>query len=38
MYQYYKLYKQMYKDRRPKAFNDFFSLVKHKHRYNTRLA
>ena len=29
---------QYYNDRLPKAFNDFFSLVKHKHRYNTRLA
>ena len=29
---------QCYNDRLPKAFNDFFSLVKHKHRYNTRLA
>ena len=26
---------QYYNDRLPKAFNDFFSLVKHKHRYNT---
>ena len=29
---------QYYNDRLPKAFNDFFSLVKHKHRYNTRHA
>ena len=29
---------QYYNDRLPKAFNDFFCLVKHKHRYNTRLA
>ena len=29
---------QYYNDRLPKAFNDFFSLVKNKHRYNTRFA
>ena len=29
---------QYYNDRLPKAFNDFFSLLKHKYRYNTRLA
>ena len=32
------LMNKYYNDRLPKAFNDFFSLVKHKHQYNTRFA
>ena len=29
---------QYYNNLLPKAFNEFFSLVKHRHQYNTRLA
>ena len=29
---------QYYNNRLPKSFNEFFSLVKHRHQYNTRLA